>query len=127
MGLTIPDAFLSDPYAWATNQMAHALLGLAVVALLAWALGVLMSRAFEADIAMHGPALLIVGVVYFFGWEGLWQRYGAGMGDALADSAFVLLGGAVGVSAWARKGGRVVAAMAVAAAMLGLGVGRRWK
>ena len=125
MGLTIPDAFMADPYAWATNQMAHALLGLAITALLAWALGALMSRAMEIDVAMHGPALLIVGVVYFFAWEGLWQRYGAGMGDALADTAFMVLGGLLGLSAWARKGGRVALAMAVAVVMLGAGVWRR--
>lgn len=120
-----PDAFISDWYGWLTNQMAHALLGLAVTALLAWALGALMSRAFEMDVAMHGPALVIVAVGYFFGWEGVWQRYGAGMGDALADTAFMALGGLLGVSAWARKGGRVALAMAVAVAMLGAGVWRR--
>lgn len=120
-----PDAFLSDWYGWLTNQMAHALLGLAVTALLAWALGALMSRAFGMDVTMHGPALLIVGVVYFFGWEGLWQRYGAGMWDALADTAFMAIGGLLGVSAWARKGGRVALAMGAAAVMLAVGVWRR--
>ena len=125
MGLLFPDAFLSDPYGWATNQMAHALLGLAVTALLAWVLGWLMSRAMEMNVEMHGPALLIVGVVYFFGWEGLWQQWGAGMGDALADTAFMVLGGSVGLFAWARKGGLVASAIVVAVAMLGAGVWRR--
>lgn len=120
-----PDAFLHDWYGWLTNQMAHALLGLAVTALLAWVLGWFMSRAMEMDVTMHGPALVIVGLVYFFGWEGLWQRYGAGMGDALADTAFMGLGGLLGVSAWARKGGRVALAAAVAVVMLGAGVWRR--
>lgn len=120
-----PDAFLADWYGWLTNQMAHALLGLAVTALLAWALGAVVSQAFERPVTMHGPALLIVGVVYFFGWEGVWQRWGAGMGDALADTAFMGLGGLLGVSAWARKGGRVALAMGAAAVMLGAGVWRR--
>ena len=120
-----PDAFLHDWYGWLTNQMAHALLGLAVTALLAWVLGAFMSRAFEMPVTMHGPALVIVAVGYFFGWEGVWQRYGAGMGDALADTAFMALGGLLGVSAWARKGGRVALAMAVAVVMLGAGVWRR--
>lgn len=120
-----PDAFLHDWYGWLTNQMAHALLGLAVTALLAWVLGALMTRAFEMPVAMHGPALVIVGLVYFFGWEGVWQRFGAGMVDALADTAFMALGGLLGVSAWARNGGRVALAMAVAVVMLGAGVWRR--
>ena len=120
-----PDAFLDAWYDWLTNQMAHSLLGLAVTALLAWILGCLMSRAMEMDVAMHGPALVIVAVVYFFGWEGLWQRWGAGMGDALADTAFMAIGGLLGVSAWARRGGRVALAMGAAAVMLGAGVWRR--
>ena len=31
-----PDAFLNDWYGWITNQMSHALLGLALTALVAW-------------------------------------------------------------------------------------------
>lgn len=120
-----PDAFITDWYGWLTNQMSHMLLGLAITALLAWILGCLMSRAMEMDVAMHGPALVIVAVVYFFGWEGLWQRYGAGMWDALADTAFMTIGGLLGVSAWARRGGRVALAMGAAAVMLGAGVWRR--
>lgn len=123
--LAIPDAFLTEWYDWLINQMAHMLLGLAITALLAWVLGWLMSRAMEMDVAMHGPALVIVAVVYFFGWEGLWQQWGAGMGDAIADTAFMVLGGLLGVSAWARKGGRVAVAMAVSVVMLGAGVWRR--
>lgn len=122
-----PDAFANDWYGWLTNQMAHALLGLAVTALLAWVLGAFMSRAFEMDVPMHGPAVAILAVVYFTAWEGVWQRYGAGMGDALADTAFMALGGLLGVSAWARKGGRVALAMAVGAALLMAGAWRRRK
>lgn len=114
-----PDAFLGDWYAWATNQMAHALLGLAMTGVLAVILRAIAGRERRA------LSLAIVGAVYFVGWEGAWQSFGAGILDALADTAFVALGGLIGVSAWAQRGAQIVVAAVAVAGILAVGIVRR--
>lgn len=106
-----PDAFLDDWYAWATNQLSHALIGLALTGVLAVILRAVAGQERRA------VALAIVAAVYFVGWESAWQAFGAGLLDALADTAFVAIGGLIGISAWAQKG----AQLAVAAVAAGAG------
>lgn len=114
-----PDAFLTDWYAWATNQMAHALIGLALTGVLAVILRAIAGRERRA------LSLAIVAAAYFAGWEGAWQAFGAGWLDALADTAFVALGGLIGVSAWAQRGAQLVVAMVAVAGILVAGIVRR--
>lgn len=116
-----PDAFLDDWYAWATNQLSHALIGLALTGVLAVILRAVAGQERRA------VALAIVAAVYFVGWESAWQAFGAGLLDALADTAFVAIGGLIGVSAWAQRGAQLVVAMVAVAGILVAGIVRRWR
>jgi hypothetical protein len=116
-----PDAFLTDAYGWLTNQTGHVLLGLVLTAIVA----VIMRAVVETD--MRREALLVVSVAYLVVWEGLIQTWGAGFLDALADTAFVALGGIIGVTAWGQKGGQLAVAFVTMAGIMAAGVARRWK
>lgn len=77
-----PDEQLDDWYGWLGTQCAHAALGQgAAFILLPWI----------------GPvgAPLIVAAVYFFAWEWGKQRFRAGIGDALTDTACTMAGASV--------------------------------
>lgn len=77
-------------YAWATNQAAHAVV-------IGWPLG------FVAVWCGLSPVLtpVVVGIAYFAIWEMLvqWETQ-KGPRDALADTFFVSLGGALVVCPW---------------------------
>ncbi len=117
-----PDAFLTDAYGWVTNQSGHALIGLVLTALVAWLL-----RLYTQE-DMRGPALVLVVLGYFFGWEATWQTiWVAGPLDAVADTFFVAAGGYVGIALWERRGPLLAAAMAITGLGLALGAWRRRK
>ncbi len=116
-----PDAFLTDAYGWLTNQTGHVLLGLVLTAVVA----VIMRAVMETD--MRREALLSVSVAYLVGWEILIWHVEAGWLDTVEDSAFVALGGVIGVTAWGQKGGQLAVAMVTMAGIMAAGVARRWK
>ncbi|MFN4091240.1 MAG: hypothetical protein ACK4QW_19660, partial [Alphaproteobacteria bacterium] len=61
-------------------------------------------------------ALGLVSALYLVGWEWAVQRFGAGLADALLDTAMIATGGAIGLLAW-RRDGRRLAAVIVAAGL----------
>lgn len=107
-----PDDFRNDWYGWMTNQMAHAL-GVGTVGGLAL-------------MPFLGPyiAPVAVFVAYFLLWEVWRQKLGAGVADALQDSACVMAGASIicgyEVGYWTAWG-----AVAVLAVFLLIGVFRR--
>jgi hypothetical protein len=110
-------------YEWASVLLAHAMIGLgltaAVSALLRWADD-------EAWLGHVGEvALLLVAFVYGVAWEGLAQRYGAGLMDSAVDTLAVFCGGWIGLAAWRRRGVAIAAGMAVMAFVAWLGIRRR--
>ena len=117
---TSPDA-QADPHYWAATFLGHFVIGLVICG----AVAALIERA--ADwIDGHGRLAWIVTVAgYALLWEGAAQHLGAGVMDALVDSAAVALGAACGLLAWARMGKAVAAVVALATAIMVLGVGRR--
>lgn len=123
MGLDLltPEAH-AGAYEWAAVLLAHFTVGLVLVA----AVAALLNWLSGDDLGpMHGPALVIVVLVYFFFWEGLGQRYAAGLPDAAIDTFAVAMGGLVGISAWLRKGGAVLAAIIATAIVAVAGIWRR--
>lgn len=100
-------------YEWAAVLLAHGMIGLALVAALAWATG-RMWAAFWA-----------VAIGYLGLWEGAVQGFGAGMADALTDTFAVAAGGLAGVSAWARRGVGLGVSLALMAWVLASGVRSR--
>jgi hypothetical protein len=84
--ITIPDAFLGQPLAWAGNQAAHALLiGVGIFALAA-VTPLDRRQAFWTALALYGV------------WE-VWTFAGDFL-DAATDWAFVAMGAAFGWAAW---------------------------
>lgn len=83
MGLTDPLSE-SDPEAWAVRFLAHVAFGL-----LAW----------HALIWIVPPIVAVAWVVaaYLAIWEGVVQRFGAGLWDAALDTMAVALGALVGL------------------------------
>jgi len=106
-----------DAYTWLVVLIAHAGLGLALVAVLA---AVLDATEWITDAGR--TAWVAVTMCYAALWEGLWQRIGAGWADAAVDSAAVALGGAVGVLAWSRHGVGLAAALLTLAGLAWAGV-----
>lgn len=120
MNLSTPDAFQADAYGWVTNQLSHALVGLVLVALVSF----LLSRSeWIEDKGLFALALVVAG--YFIGWEVAWQLVGAGWTDALEDTAFVALGGAVGLFLWRRRGDLLAVVLAFGGLLVWLGVRAR--
>ena len=117
MGLTIPTDH-ADPYLWLVVLLAHAAVGLALVAVLAALLDAL-GRASGLG------AWLVVTLGYALAWEGAVQRLGAGLADAAIDSAAVALGGLIGLLAWRRHGTGLTVALVLLAGIAARGVGRR--
>jgi len=121
MNLTTPTDHASA-YEWASVLLAHGFVGLALVALVAWLLDRIAGEWIDAVPVL---AFWIVSGLYFAGWEGIVQGFGAGLTDALVDSFAVMAGGLIGLSAWARQGGGVAASLALTAIVLVGGIWRR--
>ena len=83
-------------YEWAAVLFAHATVGLIITAIVAAILHWQLAPWIEG---LGGLALVIVVVLYFLGWEGSIQQFGAGMPDAIVDTFAVFIGGLIGVSA----------------------------
>lgn len=109
MNLTTPEA-QAGAYEWAAVLLAHGFIGLALVAVVAWATGRPMLAWFA------------VVAVYLLLWEVMVQRVGAGWDDALTDTFAVAAGALAGVSAWARRGWALAVSLAAMAGVLVLGV-----
>lgn len=108
-------------YEWAAVFLAHFTIGIALTALVAAALDAMDS--FALSVGDVSPVL--VTAVYFVAWEGIVQRYGAGLADAAVDTLAVGIGGASGLYLWRRAGVRLAAAIALAGAVLWRGVRAR--
>ena len=121
MDLTTPTAH-ADGYIWLVVLMAHAGIGLALVAVLA---AVLDALARDWVDGAGGVAWVIVVLCYGIVWEGIVQEYGAGMPDAFVDTFAVAMGGLIGLSAWARRGACLAGALFLFAAVAVAGVRSR--
>ena len=119
--LTQPDAMMNDWYLWAAVLLAHGFIGLILTAAVAW----IFKPAEELAGDMRRLAWVVVSAIYFLGWEGCVQTWGAGFLDAAVDTAAVSLGGLIGISAWARKGASVALSGDAMAGMLVVGIWRR--
>ena len=102
-----------DAYIWAAVALAHLAIGLALIAAMA-ALG-----------ARGAWALLAVSAGYLLIWEVGVQQSGAGLPDALTDTAMVATGAALGLLAWRRDRTGLAAMLAGVAVALWHGIGRR--
>ena len=108
-------------YEWASVFLAHFTLGLGLTAIVAALLDLLADEWTEpGDLA---PAL--VTFCYLVIWEGLVQRYGAGLTDAALDTFAVGIGGLSGLLLWRRKGAALGIVLAIGAFVLWRGVERR--
>lgn len=112
-----------DAHYWASVLLAHALVGLT----LCGALAALVER---ADDWIDNPRWMgwwLGTGGYFALWEVAVQHLGAGMGDALVDTAGVSLGGAAGLLAWSNRGRAVAAVLGLLSILAAVGVWRRRK
>ena len=119
MDLTTPTDH-AGAYEWAAVLLAHGLIGLALVAIVA----ALMDATDMINDAGR-TAWVAVALGYALMWEGAVQRLGAGLGDAAVDSAAVALGGALGLLAWHRNGMGIAVTMTMFAAFAWNGIRRR--
>ena len=102
----------ADAYVWATVLTAHAAIGLVLV------------------VELHGfmplwQAATLAWVGYLLLWEGVVQRFGAGLLDALVDAAGVTAGVAYGVGMYFSWPGYRWAALALFGVALAGGVWKR--
>lgn len=111
----------ADPYIWAAAFAGHMAVGLCLTAAVAWPLSA-FAREWVDGIGWLALALVVA--AYAVTWEAVIQRLGAGVADALIDTAAVGLGGLIGVAAWERRGGLIGGAIVAALAMLARGVRR---
>lgn len=118
--LQLPEA-QPDAYVWLVVLLAHAFLGLVLVALIAPVL------ARWTALLPLPSAVQIVTAVYAVVWEGLVQQLGAGWLDAAVDTAAVVCGALIAWGAWSHLGRKIAAALLVLLAVGGAGVWRRRK
>lgn len=121
LDLLTPEA-QAGAYEWASVLLAHFAIGLALVAVVSAVLDAMVDDWLRP---MGSVALVLVVVVYAVAWEGLVQRYGAGLLDAGVDTLAVAMGGLAGLSAWLRRGALVAASLVVTAGVAVAGVWRR--
>lgn len=106
----------ADPYVWSAVALAHVAIGLALVGAVAAALGWFAPRVPGAGRAALGLCV----AAYVCGWELGVQRLGAGMADALLDTAMIAAGGVIGLLAWRRSGLRVALVLLAVAAVIAI-------
>jgi hypothetical protein len=109
-------------YEWAAVFLAHAALGLALVAAMAAALEAYAGEWID-DLGWLAWSLVLL--AYGGIWEGWAQMLGAGLMDAAVDTFAVAVGGALGVLAWQRRAVAMAAVMGLAAAVVAIGVRAR--
>lgn len=98
-----------DPAEWAAVFAGHCFLGLALAAAAVWA----------------GLPPWAAPLGYLVLWEGLVQRFGAGLRDALVDTWAVALGAGCIWFAWERTAPALAACIALAGASTAVGIWRR--
>jgi hypothetical protein len=110
-----------DAAEWLAVAAGHGALGLVLTALVGlvlwavrWRFG--MPSVAAAQIAVAG---------YGLGWEVAYQRLGAGLGDALVDTAFVAGGAVIAWASYERKWSVVLGAILTMGAGMWRGVRRR--
>jgi hypothetical protein len=108
----------ADAAEWAAVLAGH--FGLGIV--LACVAGATVGRFFGRP-ALSGAQ--IASVAYAGLWEGLWQRLGAGIGDAALDSFAVACGAFAAAALWERKGAWLAGAVVAVSAVMARGIGRR--
>jgi hypothetical protein len=122
MDLTTPVDH-ADAYTWAAVALAHLAIGL----VLTGALAAVLSRLLPGAPGMGRGALGLVIALYLLGWECAVQGLGAGIADALLDTAMIATGGALGLLAWRRKGKALAAVIFAAGLALAHGIRSRRK
>lgn len=117
MNLTTPTDH-AGAYEWAAVYLAHAAIGVVLVAVIAAALSLVIWKqgAWAAVIASVGYGAL---------WECAVQRLGAGLSDAAVDWSAVTLGALVAHAAWYHAGGAIAAALMASGAIIWRGVRAR--
>lgn len=78
-----PNSFPRDWYSWLTNQAGHSVL-----------VGMPMGLALMPFLGPYIAPVAVFGLYLVF-WEWGKQRFGAGLGDALEDSACVMAGASI--------------------------------
>lgn len=121
LDLLTPEA-QAGAYEWAAVLLAHAAIGLGLTALVAALIEVVAGEYLRR---VGGLALGLVALTYGLAWEGLVQGYGAGLGDAAVDTAAVVLGGALGLAAWARSAAFLALSLLALAGIALAGIRRR--
>jgi hypothetical protein len=109
-------------YDWTVVALAHLALGMALQLLAAAALSRIAAGWVDG---IGGPALALVVGGYALAWEGLAQRLGAGLPDALLDTAMVAAGAALALLLWRRQAGRLALVLTAVAAVIANGIRRR--
>jgi hypothetical protein len=99
----------TDPAEWAAVFAGHVAVGVGLAALAVWA----------------GLPFWAAPVAYLVAWEGVYQRFGAGLWDALVDTWAVALGAGIIWAAWSQVAPGVAAGVALASVSVGLGIWRR--
>ena len=117
--MIFPPTSEADPAYWSAVFAGHAFIGVVLTAIAA----VVVARRFNGVPVIIGAWVAVLG--YAVLWEGLYQRLGAGLGDAAVDTLAVACGAAVAVCAERRWWRGAALAMAVAIASLWLGIRRR--
>lgn len=126
--MIFPPGASDNPATWAAEFAGHMAVGVALAILfggLVWIIDRGTSE--EGPFIDRGASLgaLIGTGAYLIAWEGAWQRFGAGIGDALLDSLAVALGALIAAALWERRLPVGVAALAISASVLWRGIGRR--
>jgi len=114
-----------DAAEWLAVAAGHGALGLvltALVGLVLWLLAWLGWRPFGLP-SVAAAQIAVVG--YGLGWEVAYQQLGAGLGDALVDTAFVAGGAVIAWAAYERRWPVVLAAILAMGAGMWRGVRRR--
>jgi hypothetical protein len=128
-GVTLLDIFppgsAANATIWVTEAAGHIILGLVLTVLagaVIWLAGVLGWRPFGLP-SVAAAQIAVVG--YGLGWEVAYQRLGAGLGDALVDTAFVAGGAVIAWASYERKWSVVLGVILAMGAGMVRGVRRR--
>ena len=120
-----PPGSAANATIWVTEAAGHGALGLVLTALagaVLWVMRWLGWRPFGLP-SVAAAQIAVVG--YGLGWDVIAQRLGAGVADALVDTAFVAGGAVIAWAAYERRWPVVLAAILAMGAGMVRGVRRR--